>query len=225
MGKIKFVGDGAVSTIIEERKTNGNFYSVEEFYKRVSRRVVNKRVIVNLILSGCFDELYAIKEDRLARRRKPLSELFQLIKEDLPEEYTSNSEFFWFSKQREMSGSGHFDYDKITSISKIPFAPQRYLTPDEILMSDNIDSQAVGIGLLSAYIQKRSKKGVFGQLIIDHNNQIMEVTLWSEAWIKYKHLIESSVNRAIVVSGVVRADRYKKHNIIHSTDDTIVEIF
>lgn len=225
LGKIKFVGDNAVSTIIEERQTNGSFYSVEEFYKRVPKRVVNKRVIVNLILSGCFDGLYAIKEDRLARRRKPLSELFQLIKEDFPEEYTSDSEFFWFSKQREMSGSGHFNYDKIASISEIPFAPQRYLTPDEILMSDNIDSQAVGIGLLSAYIQKKSKKGEFGQLIIDHNNQIMEVTLWNEAWIKYKYLIESGVNRAIVVSGVVRADRYKKHNIIHSTDDTVVEIF
>lgn len=223
LGKIKFVGDGAVHSIIEERKTNGQYFSLEEFISRVSGRSVNKRVILNLILAGCFDSIYNISN--IKERIKIVTMFFTLRSEVVPEEFITDSEFFWFSKQREVSGSGYFDYSKVISISEIPFAPQKYLTPDEILLSDNIDTHAVGVGVLVDCLRKKSKKGEFGQLVIDHNNQIMEVTLWNETWMKYKNTIENSIGRAIVVNGMVRDDRYKKHNIIHSTDDTIVEIF
>lgn len=223
LGKIKFVGDGAVHSIIEERKTNGQYFSLEEFISRVSGRSVNKRVILNLILAGCFDSIYNISN--IKERIKIVTMFFTLRSEVVPEEFITDSEFFWFSKQREVSGSGYFDYSKVISISEIPFAPQKYLTPDEILLSDNIDTHAVGVGVLVDCLRKKSKKGEFGQLVIDHNNQIMEVTLWNETWMKYKNIIENSIGRAIVVNGMVRDDRYKKHNIIHSTDDTIVEIF
>ena len=72
---------------------------------------------------------------------------------------------------------------------------------------------------------KKSKKGEFAQLIIDHNNEIVEVTLWNESWNVYKSELQRSINRGIICLGKVTADKYKKHNIIHSTEETVVEIF
>lgn len=222
LSKIKFAGEGSIDTIIKERESNGKFFSIEEFYSRVPKRTVNKRVVVNLILSGCFDQLYNIEV--IEQRRDLLKQFYELIGEDLPSEYDTNLEFFWFLQQKQISGSGYFDYSKLISNSEIPKIDIRYLTPDRVLLPDNVDCEGVVIGMLVDVIQKNSKKGLFAQLILDHNNEVIEITLWSEKWEEYKEILEKSKEKIIIVSGKVVSDRYKKHNIIHSTNDTIVEI-
>ncbi len=52
---IKSVGDTAVKEIIAARKEKGPFESLPDFCCRVNMRVVNKRVIENLVLSGAMD--------------------------------------------------------------------------------------------------------------------------------------------------------------------------
>ncbi len=55
MGGIKGVGEGAVLSIIAERKKNGKFTSIFDFAKRIDLRVANKRVFEGLALAGGFD--------------------------------------------------------------------------------------------------------------------------------------------------------------------------
>ncbi len=55
MGGIKGVGQGAVESIIKERKKNGKFTSIFDFAKRNDLRAVNKRVFEGLALAGGFD--------------------------------------------------------------------------------------------------------------------------------------------------------------------------
>jgi len=55
MGGIKGVGQGAVESIIAERKKNGKFSSIFDLAKRIDLRVANKRVFEGLALAGGFD--------------------------------------------------------------------------------------------------------------------------------------------------------------------------
>jgi len=56
LGAIKNVGQNAVKTIVDCRK-NGSYKSFFDFCQRVDMSQVNKRMVENLILAGCFDSL------------------------------------------------------------------------------------------------------------------------------------------------------------------------
>lgn len=225
IGKIRNVGEVALPIIINERNTNGSFFSLQEFVSRIDRRKVNKTCIVNLILSGCFDQLEGVKI--IQHRKKLLVWFFNLIRKPLPEIYSSKqaqSECFWFLEQKRVSGSGLFDYTQLHSQFSEVDAEHYFCTPDKILLEENVGCTAVLVGILNEVIEKKSKKGQFAQLVIEQNNALAEVTLWNETWEQYKQLLLTSVGKIIAVNGTVVADKWKKHNIIHSQQMTKVEI-
>jgi len=55
MGAVKGVGQNAVKTIIENRKTEGPYRSIFDMAKRIDLRAANKRAFENLALAGGFD--------------------------------------------------------------------------------------------------------------------------------------------------------------------------
>ncbi len=55
LGGLKGVGDAAIESIIEERKSGGNYQDVFNFIKRVNQRAVNKKSLECLVYSGAFD--------------------------------------------------------------------------------------------------------------------------------------------------------------------------
>ncbi|MCH9616968.1 MAG: DNA polymerase III subunit alpha [Chlamydiia bacterium] len=77
---IKGVGEGVVLEISEERRKNKKFLSLEDFLNRIDFSSVGKKMVENLILSGCFDFLEESRKglfvylqenfDRLAKLKK-----------------------------------------------------------------------------------------------------------------------------------------------------------
>lgn len=65
LSAVKGVGRQAVQEIIEKRK-EGPFKNLFDFCLRVSFRAVNRATIENLILAGCFDDLYSNRASLLA---------------------------------------------------------------------------------------------------------------------------------------------------------------
>jgi DNA polymerase-3 subunit alpha len=55
MGAIKGVGHGAVMTIVDNRKKDGNYKTIFDFAKRIDLRAANKKAFENLALAGGFD--------------------------------------------------------------------------------------------------------------------------------------------------------------------------
>jgi len=55
MGAIKGVGQGAVLTIVENRKKDGHYRSIFDMAKRIDLRAANKKAFENLALAGGFD--------------------------------------------------------------------------------------------------------------------------------------------------------------------------
>ena len=57
LAALKNVGESAAQSIIDERKLNGNYVDVIDFFKRNNFRNVNKRALESLAMAGCFDNL------------------------------------------------------------------------------------------------------------------------------------------------------------------------
>ena len=59
LGAIKGVGEGAVEAIVDERRANGDFASLEDLCRRLDLSKINRRVLEALIKSGSLDGLAA----------------------------------------------------------------------------------------------------------------------------------------------------------------------
>ena len=57
LGAVKNVGQTAIDSIIETRKTKGSFKTLYEFCERTDSRLVNKKVMESLIKCGAYDSL------------------------------------------------------------------------------------------------------------------------------------------------------------------------
>ncbi len=53
---IKNVGEGIVGRIVDERKTNGHFQSIDDFISRINSKDLNKKSLESLIKAGVFDK-------------------------------------------------------------------------------------------------------------------------------------------------------------------------
>lgn len=59
LGAIKGVGEGAVESIVNARRTDGPFKDLYDFCRRVDIKKVNKRTLEALVSAGCFDDFAA----------------------------------------------------------------------------------------------------------------------------------------------------------------------
>jgi len=57
LSRIKNVGEGVVSNIVNERKKQGPFSSIADFVSRANPRILNKKPMESLIKAGAFDNL------------------------------------------------------------------------------------------------------------------------------------------------------------------------
>ena len=54
---IKNVGENIAETIVEERKRNGRYESIDDFINRITSKDLNKKSLENLIKAGAFDAM------------------------------------------------------------------------------------------------------------------------------------------------------------------------
>jgi len=55
LSAIKNVGTAAMASVIKERKATGDFEGLEDFANRLDNKVVNKKILENLVKAGAFD--------------------------------------------------------------------------------------------------------------------------------------------------------------------------
>lgn len=224
LSRISHVGEKALEYITKERDKGGQFFSLEEFVKRVKGKEVNSRVVKHLILSGCFDELHSI--DFIPQRLKLIEEFCKLYKIDVPLEFKSENaykEFFWYKVQRELSGYGYFNYAQLLTEKGYRF--NSYIMPDQMQLSDNEGWYGNICGIITEVVRKKTKKGEMGKITLDHNNELMDVVLWNDQWEPLRDAIESNKGNGLIISGQVKYDNYNKKNVLYGNEQTEIEIF
>lgn len=221
IGRIKHVGEVALKHIEEERKERGDFFSLEEFVQRCKSQAVNSRVVKHLIYSGCFDKLHNIEHP--LQRKKLMEEFANLygLDVDLPDE--SNKEFYWYKLQRNLSGYGYFDYS--VEVDDLGFDYNKYVTADQIQMTENVDCNVVVGGLMTEFVIRKTKKGEMAKLTVDHNNDLIDVVLWNDTFEQVREQIEKGVGSGIMLNGKIQYDGYNKKNVVYSNEKTCIEIF
>jgi len=217
LDSIKFVGDAAVEKITEARDEDGKFFSLEEFIERVDGSKVNKRCIVNLIISGAFDKMYKINPKKPSDRLAIVREFFDLRKEDLPDEFVGTrilNNHFWALKQKGLCGYG--DVDMKVLAGRHPKA-KAYCDNKKFFSSEAVNKQTVLVGgILSKVFLGETKNGdPYGKLEIENESEIIKVMVWSDN-LDSDHLLENSGN-LVFLNGKVSFSEYDKKNIMTLT--------
>jgi DNA polymerase-3 subunit alpha len=193
---IKNVGDVASESILSERRLNGQFYSLEEFVKRVNKSKVNKRVVTHLILSGAFDETCFSVNSTVIYRLNILKEYYALIRQPLPEEFNekeTNKELYWKVRQKELTGLGKIDYlkaatDKGISINVL----KNYIDWEEFSKNPKFN-KLVTVGMKVIGIKERFSIKVnipYFSLTLESNNGTIPINIWENNWKKNKNGIK-----------------------------------
>jgi len=224
LSSVKWVGEKAVEKIIEERNQNGNFYSVKDLFASVDKRTVNKRAITNLILAGAFDEVYNInrESDRMGIIREYYEEV---IGEPIPDDFSDFSEIskdnWWILKTISLCGLGVIDYKK-----SLPdqFDKKLLINSIKFNQKETLGSDIVVGGIIIKAIERKSKRGAFMTLELDHNSDIINLLIWNDSYEPIKSKFKDSVGSLFFMDGVVKFDGYKQKNAIHSTKETKIEI-
>ncbi|MFH1121099.1 MAG: DNA polymerase III subunit alpha [Bacteroidota bacterium] len=232
MGAVKGVGENAVNAIIEERKANGPYSSIFDLARRVNLRTVNRRSLEALVMAGACDTFenthraqYFQKEngDGLSFLEKVLKHAndYQAQKSglqvslfggdsagEMPEikmpvcDLWTNLE--QLKNEKEVTGfymSGHplDDYKyEIQAFCRNTIADIR----EENLK--NIEGQKVVLaGILSAVNHRISKQNKpFGMFTLEDWNDTIQLSMFSEEYLKHKHLLEEGMS--LIVTGVAQ---------------------
>lgn len=216
ISSVKFAGEVAVASILEERNKNGKFKSLKDFYQR--KQKVNKRVIEYLIIAGCFDEVEKVKTEK-DRWSVMVNYYKNILGEEVPEQYMSHEAYkdsFWQSKAKEFCGYGYINYDSIVSSLKLK---DKYMAAHAILALESIpDKPIVVAGTIALFQEKSSPKaGKYARITLDDNNITLQLILWNDLYEQYADKLKQGSIIVITNVYVKEPNRFSSVNSIQGS--------
>lgn len=254
MYAIKSIGRPVINQILEERKANGKFTTLQSFLERVSGREVNKRAVENLIKAGacdCLDgnrqqmmQVFTMLMDNLAQEKKTSMagqmSLFDLVSEEEKEaykvQYPNVPEFKKEIKlgfEKEVLGiylSGHplEEYEEKWK-KNISAVTSDFLLDEETNEVKIRDNQSVTIGgmITEKTIKYTKNNKTMAFLTVEDLFGTVEVVVFPRDYEKYhQYLIE---DEKVFISGHANVEEDKNGKLIcekiFSFDDTIRELW
>ena len=229
---IKNVGPVSINAIFEDRNKNGNYYSLVEFMKRVPKNKCNKQVMESLILAGVFDEVEEIKSPK--NRFIVLKKYYKNAKIDEKSENTitydvaynnkkeSTHDWWWTLKQKALSNLGLIDYQGLVKNDK-DFSKYNYVDATEFFFKEEEGYEKKNVviaGILQEYKEKNSKRGPFGQIVIDSNDELIDIIAWNESWHDVSGKFTEKEGSILIITGSLVFDTFRKKNVLHSSATT-----
>jgi DNA polymerase-3 subunit alpha len=229
---IRNCGDVSTEVIMNERNINGNFFSFEEFIQRVPKAKINKTVVENLVLAGCFDEIENIKRpiERINILKKYNKYRSKKEKSFIEDNITYlNKDWWWLLQQKSVSNLAYFKYKEIFNQNQKGWNIDKYFDINKLNFHDedyaSVRKKVVVCGVVSEIIIKNSKKGEFAQIKIENNYDFIWIIFWSEIWEQFKQQIIESEKKILIINGCIAYDNYKKENVLQTEDSTQIEIY
>ncbi len=236
LSAIKGVGDAAMSEIVEEREENGPYQDLFDLVKRVNLKKVNKSSMEALVYAGALDNiddyhraqyLYqeneeapmtiqkAIKFGNAYQKKQDASQASLFNEEEMPEVQTPEvpqcdpwSDIEKLQKEKEVTGiyiSGH-------PLDKYKLEIENFCRP--IRKLERLVGKRVAIGgLVTEAKHLTSKKGNrFGLFTIEDYSDSVQLALFSEDYLKFKHFLEEGT--PVYVKGpAIYNKRFDRHEV------------
>ncbi len=219
--RVREVGSVAVEEIMTVRGKNGKFFSMKEFFKRVQRKKVNKKVVDSLIMAGCFDAMYDIKEPK--QRVKIFNDYIVEAGHDKDKYgtiYSSNAKhnFWWAYMQKYISGLGDINYKNL--MTHVGYKSKGTYADAEIVNNNDNRGKWVRVGGIVTKVEPHSKKdgSELANVLIETNYEFVWVTLWTEVWLKHRETIAHSKNSILLINGRIQEDKWKGLNVVETNE-------
>ncbi|MBE6842602.1 MAG: DNA polymerase III subunit alpha [Ruminococcus sp.] len=225
LSAIRNIGVKIVETVIEERRQNGNYVSIRDFFLRNHRCGLSKRMMESLIFAGAFDEM-GLNRHQMAQNlelimTKPLTsqiegqmDLFgetetqkNVKTDDIPwvEEYTQKELLKLEKESTGMYISGHplaqyIDYKKIMRIPDI----------SDIIasQSDEYEKYTELFGMVTSlklHTTKSNEKMCF--MTIEDMTESMECVVFPKVYEQFKNAVEQEVPVYVAGKPAVREEK------------------
>jgi DNA polymerase-3 subunit alpha len=219
LGAIKNVGEAAMNEVVQERQKNGNYKDIFDFVSRNSSKVLNKRQMENLIMSGAFDSMHGCRKqlfDSLemilgyaaavhADKTSNQASLFGAGTESVHKPNLS-SMTEWSSVERlhnEFSAVGF--YLSAHPLDEYKNKLQSMKTLSAMDLQNTTDSGARMAGIVTSIKKKVSKKGKrFAFVSLTDATGDFEVMVFEETLREFQDLLES--NQPLLVNVAIRYD-------------------
>ncbi len=253
--RIKMVGSKAAVWIIDERNKNGEFTGIVNFVERVfkyklkkyqywddpddedevQRCPVNARHVLNLILSGCFDNVEKAYSnlERFAIVKKAANTLgFEIKDKDFPEDLR-DKHYFWSQQQIKVSSLGAIDYRRVydNSAIKVRITGRAPYTPLKNIFDSEKDGKKVAIAATITEIdekkfinKKTAEQETFCKLTLQQNNDTCELLVWPEEYRTARASLLNAKNKIIVCLAKVRYSDFASTNNLCLTRQLVFEI-
>jgi DNA polymerase III subunit alpha len=242
LGAIKGVGEGAVEAIVSERRTRGDFASLEDFCRRLDLSKVNRRVLEALIKSGSLDGLAANRATLMRRLDAALAlgeqnskanetgqhDIFGLAAVHVPEAVRASApdQPEWTDSvrlrgERETLGraiSGH-PIDRF--MNDLPrFITGRitdYLEAEKPLASGEGGRAFFGGKpvAIAGVVEELRKRGNRTSVVLDDDSGRIEASFFDEAYQQYREILVKDA--LLLIEGKVRFDDFANTWVLRAT--------
>ena len=202
---------------------------------------VNARHIRHLILAGCFDKIENAQSvvERYAILEKAANCLgFSIEEKDIPSDLR-NKHYFWSQQQIMISGIGAIDYKRIydNSEAKPKIKGKASWTWLKNILEPEYDEKRVAVCASIVDIEekkytdkKTGEQKLYGKLLLQQNNDLVEMVIWNEEWmskranITHGNGVNYAKNKMLICSAKVKFSDYTNANTLQLYKSSIVEV-
>lgn len=223
LGKVKGVGERALSLLKAMKDEHGEVFSFEDFITSAPKGI-NRTVVLRLIMAGAFDLVEDIRNPR--QRLDIVKQYLERRGEPLSDEFTSpdaHTNAWWVFKQRELTGYGEVDYERMMNEYGLGKRMVRlYVTAAEFERKHEGDEVCI-VGRVNNVFERQTKGGdSYGVLQVEVNDLIIQITLWPDFWLHQPENEATLLNRIVAVSG--RVNYFAGKKTVQSSQSTRLEI-
>jgi DNA polymerase-3 subunit alpha len=207
MGAIKSVGFSAITNIVEERNSNGEFKSISNFIKRINPKDINKLQLEGLVKAGAFDEIDSNRKKLV----QSIPKIIQTIKNNYEDKISNQSSLFaldsdqenvfsfdtkdrWTKKEllsEEFKSLGFYMSDHPLNAYESIFLQLKIISYKNFLESKS--SEALVAGTIMSIQEKKSAKGnSFAIIKFSDNSGEFELFLFSDMLVKNRDKLQES---------------------------------
>ena len=207
LGGIKSVGFDAISNVVKERLTNGEFKSINDFLNRVNPKDINKLQLEGLVKAGAFDNIeknrqalfnsipnFILKTKNIHENKAANQiDLFG-ADEEQDNEIVLNMEDWKFEDRlsREFEAVGFFISDHPLNQFKEIFDDYKIVDYIKFNSDDNIKDANIAATLLKISERKTAKGNSYGVIKFTDLTSVFELFIFSD-------ILE--LNREILIEG------------------------
>jgi len=209
MGAIKGAGEAAIVDLIAERDANGAFLGLYDLCKRVAQRKINRRVLEALIKVGCLDAIDDNRASHLAELPTALKEAEQQGKNS----QTGQNDFFSFATDEVKSSDAVLVYSNTVlawtekerldaeksvlgfylsghPIEHYQHELKNFISGNIATVVENAEKSRTKMEVkIAGFLTEIKKYSDTSLVTLDDGSKKLEITIYSEVYEKYRHLL------------------------------------